>query len=45
MGEPSASKESLMQDGMLQHYLSQAPAADANVEARLEREPFDWRKK
>jgi hypothetical protein len=28
-------------DGMLAYYLSQARAADANVEARLERESFD----
>ena len=30
-----------LQDGMLAHYLGQASAADANVEARIEREPFD----
>jgi hypothetical protein len=28
---------------MLAHYLSQAGASDVNVEARLEREPFDYR--
>lgn len=32
-----------LQDGMLKHYLSQAPASDSNVEARLDREPFDCR--
>lgn len=32
-----------MQDGMLAHYLGQAKMADANVEARIEREPFDFR--
>jgi len=32
-----------MQDGMLAYYLSQAKAADANVEARVAREPFDFR--
>jgi hypothetical protein len=32
-----------LQDGLLVHYLSQANAADANVEARISREPFDWR--
>jgi hypothetical protein len=32
-----------MQDGMLAHYLGQAGASDANVEARIEREPFDYR--
>ena len=30
-------------DGMLKHYLTQARASDRNVEARLEREPFDYR--
>jgi hypothetical protein len=33
-----------MQDGILAHYLGQAGASDANVEARLEKEPFDFRK-
>jgi hypothetical protein len=33
----------LMQDGMLAHYLGQAGASDVNVEARIEREPFDYR--
>jgi hypothetical protein len=28
---------------MLKHYLTQARASDRNVEARLEREPFDYR--
>ncbi len=32
-----------LQDGMLLHYQSQARASDVNVEARLEREPFDYR--
>lgn len=32
-----------LQDGMLAHYIEQAKASDANVEARLEREPFDYR--
>ncbi len=32
-----------LQDGMLAHYLSQARSSDANVEARIEREPFDFR--
>ena len=32
-----------LQDGMLAHYLLQAMASDVNVEARLDREPFDWR--
>ena len=29
-----------LQDGMLRHWLSQTKFADANVEARLEKEPF-----
>lgn len=33
-----------MQDGMLAHYLEQARGADANVEARIEREPFDFKR-
>jgi hypothetical protein len=32
-----------LQDGMLAYYLEQAKASDVNVEARLEREPFDFR--
>lgn len=32
-----------MQDGMLAHYLGQAGSADANVETRIEKEPFDFR--
>lgn len=32
-----------MQDGMLAYYLSQAQASDVNVEARIEKEPFDYR--
>lgn len=32
-----------LQDGMLAYYLSQAQASDVNVEARLDREPFDYR--
>lgn len=32
-----------MQDGILAYYLSQARLSDANVEARSEREPFDFR--
>jgi hypothetical protein len=32
-----------MQDGMLKHYLEQAAASDTNVEARVEREAFDFR--
>jgi hypothetical protein len=31
-----------MQDGILAHYLEQASAADVNVEARIEREWFDF---
>jgi hypothetical protein len=33
-----------MQDGMLAHYLEQARGADANVEARIERERFDFKR-
>lgn len=33
-----------LQDGMLEYYLSQARFADANVTARMEREPFDYRR-
>lgn len=29
-----------LQDGLLQWYLTQAPMQDAQVEARVEREPF-----
>lgn len=29
-----------LQDGMLRHYLEQAPFQDRNIEAKLEREPF-----
>jgi hypothetical protein len=32
-----------LQDGMLAYYLSAAKCSDANVEARLEKEPFDYR--
>lgn len=32
-----------LQDGMLAHYNEQARASDVNVEARLDREPFDFR--
>ncbi len=32
-----------LQDGLLAHYQAQARASDVNVEARLEKEPFDWR--
>ena len=32
-----------LQDGILTYYLSLAKAADANVEARIAREPFDFR--
>ena len=32
-----------LQDGMLAHYKEQARAPDVNVEARLDREPFDYR--
>ena len=32
-----------LQDGMLAYYLSQAKLSDANVEARIEREPFDFK--
>ena len=32
-----------LQDGMLAYYNSQASAADVNVKARVEREPFDFR--
>lgn len=32
-----------MQDGMLAYYLSQAAQSDANVENRLDSEPFDFR--
>ncbi|MDQ6704006.1 MAG: hypothetical protein M3Z96_13445 [Pseudomonadota bacterium] len=30
-----------LQDGVLAYYLSQAKLADANIEARLDKEPFD----
>ncbi len=30
-----------LQDGLLAHYQEQARASDVNVEARLEKEPFD----
>ena len=32
-----------LQDGMRDYYLTQARASDANVEARLDKEPFDYR--
>ncbi|MGA7384507.1 MAG: hypothetical protein WBW81_07395 [Methylocella sp.] len=32
-----------LQDGMLAHYLAQAKMSDTNVEARIEKEPFDFR--
>lgn len=33
-----------LQDGMLEYYLSQAPASDVNVERRVHnKEPFDLR--
>ena len=32
-----------LQDGLLSHYQAQARASDGNVEARLDREPFDYR--
>jgi hypothetical protein len=32
-----------LQDGMLAYYLSQAGQCDANVDHRLDREPFDFR--
>ncbi|MGB6177054.1 MAG: hypothetical protein WBF43_12135 [Methylocella sp.] len=35
--------DTALQDGMLAYYLEQAKLADANVEARIEREPFDYR--
>ena len=38
-----AAKLGDLQDGMLAHYLTQVGASDVNVEARLEREPFDYR--
>lgn len=31
-----------LQDGLLAYYNSQAPLADANVERRLETEPYQW---
>lgn len=34
--------DTALQDGMLAYYLDQAPLADANVKARIEREPFDF---
>jgi hypothetical protein len=40
---PAAARRKDMQDGMLAHYLAQAKAADVNVEARIDREPFDFR--
>ncbi|MDQ6869732.1 MAG: hypothetical protein M3178_15725 [Pseudomonadota bacterium] len=40
---PAAARRKDMQDGMLAHYLEQAQAADANVEARIKRESFDFR--
>jgi len=33
--------ETALQDAMLEYFLGQARFADANVERRLEREPFD----
>ena len=30
-----------LQDGLLKYWLSQAKFADANIEARLDKEPFD----
>ena len=33
-----------LQDGMLTYYLGQAKMADVNVERRIEREPFDYRR-
>lgn len=32
-----------LQDGMLAHYLDQARQSDANVEAQIMHEPFDYR--
>ncbi len=32
-----------LQDGMLAHYLDRARQSDANVEARIVHEPFDYR--
>jgi hypothetical protein len=40
---PAAARRKDMQDGILAHYLEQASAADVNVEARIEREWFDFR--
>jgi hypothetical protein len=33
-----------MQDGMLAHYLEQVKLSNVNVKARLDREPFDYRR-
>jgi len=38
-----AKRKGDLQDGMLAYYLSQAKLSDATVEARIEREPFDFR--
>ncbi len=32
-----------LQDGMLLHYLEQVKTSDVTVEARIEKEPFDFR--
>ena len=41
---PSGAFPEDLQDGMLLHYLEQAAASDANVEAKVAKEPYDWRK-
>jgi hypothetical protein len=33
-----------VQDGLLMHFLAMATAADANVEKRIDREVFDYRR-
>ena len=43
LGLHTMKRQGDMQDGILAHYLSQARASDGNVEARLDREPFDYR--
>lgn len=40
-GDPSFA--TAMQDGMLTYYLEQVKASDVTVEARIEKEPYDFR--
>lgn len=39
----SKPRETGLQDGMMQWLRSQTLLADANIEARIDREPFDFR--